>query len=100
MGTWRIISVQIGPRHFVRADFERSGREVQEFRVILHTMAGPQDWLVRYETHGGTAHRHFRALDTTTACMPGPKSTPPSRAINDLKANWRAYDARYLAWMK
>lgn len=60
MGTWRSISVQIGPRHFVRADFERSGREVQEFRVILHTMVGPQDWLGRYETHGGTAHRHFR----------------------------------------
>ena len=76
-----------------------------DFTITLHTIAGgPDDWLVRYETHGGHPHRHFRWDDEGPQRHRRLHSWPfehkqiVDRAIQDIKDHWMEYVARYDAW--
>lgn len=80
-------------------------KAVREFRMALHRRGDPSQWLVRFETHGGRAHKHVRWDDVGEERHKPLKGWPLDlarildRARQDLKENWQEYEGRYRAWM-
>lgn len=103
---WESVTVLLSHDLAVRADFEVKQGKVHEFKVVLEKTdkQGMPDWFVRYETHGGRAHKHERWDDggedrhKHPAHWRGTHSELLTQAIEDLKARYAEYEARYEAW--
>jgi hypothetical protein len=103
---WEEVTIPLTDDLAIHAEMERVGRAVREFRIALQRLPpeGPPQWIVRYETHGGRAHKHERWDNATEEHHKHPKSwtgTPAqlvTKAIEDLQANFEHYEGRYEAW--
>ncbi len=92
----------------VRADFERQAGRVVEFIITLERVHADDSvvWIVRYETHGGRAHKHERWNEASDRRHIQPKHWRGStqdifrQALADAKERHDEYAARYDAWMK
>lgn len=105
---WDSVTVPLTDDLAILAEFEVIAGGVRGFRITLQRLLdeGEPEWLVRYETHGGRAHKHERWDNATEKRHKHPKSwkeTPAelvTLAIEDLKANFEEYEGRYDAWMQ
>jgi hypothetical protein len=84
----------------LRCIYERRGKQVLKFTVQLEALR-EDHWhaIVRYDNAHGFCHRDMIHTDGTqdkTAVFVGDVSATFTHAIDDLKANWPAYHARYL----
>ncbi len=84
----------------LRCAYQRRGKHVLRFTVQLEALR--QDaWraVVRYDNAHGFCHRdtiHADGTQDKTALFVGDVNATFTYAIEDLKANWPAYHARYL----
>src|SRR5438045_724931 len=85
-----------------RSSFESCpwGRQVLKFTVQLEILQD-EHWhaVVRYDNAHGFCHRdtiHADGSQDKTAVFVGDVSATFTYAIDDRKANWSAYQARYL----
>jgi hypothetical protein len=100
------LTIALAADLLVQAEFEVVQGAVKEFKVVLNRLEedGEVQWLVRYETHGGTAHKHERWDDAGKSRHTRPKEWKGSNAdlvtaaIQDLKARFEEYERRYEAW--
>src|SRR5688500_13090396 len=99
---WKAVAYPLAENLQVAFYFGRVAGQVQEFKVVLHTESGgPDEWLVRIETHGGRPHKHVVWDDEGEARHKGLKGWPVDRAqilsqaIRDITENWPAYQGRY-----
>ena len=103
---WESVTVLLSHDLAVRADFEVKQGKVHEFKVVLEKAddQGVPGWLVRYETHGGRAHKHERWDDQNEGRHKHPTQWRGdhdellTKAIEDLKQRHMEYEARYDAW--
>ncbi len=103
---WQSVTLLLSHDLAIRADFEVKHGKVYEFKVVLEKVdaLGVPDWLVRYETHGGRAHKHERWDDEgegrhkRPGDWRGDHDTLLTQAIEDLKERYEEYERRYEAW--
>lgn len=103
----KTVIIPVSDRHEVRARFTRQGGRIIDFAIVLCNVAGGQDdWLVRYETHGGAPHRHVRWDDEgpdrhhRLHSWPNDPAAIIDRAIDDMISGWKEYQTRYDAWIQ
>jgi hypothetical protein len=84
----------------LRCVYERRGKLVLKFTVQLEALReGRWHPIVRYDNAHGFCHRdtiHADGTQDKTAVFVGDINATFTYAIDDLKANWPAYHARYL----
>lgn len=103
---WKEVEVYLPDNLQVTAGFELARGQVKEFKVVLHTQTGgPDEWLVRIETHGGKPQKHVAWDDDGDLRHKQLKGWPSDyadivpKAIQDIKDNWQAYEGRYNTWI-
>ncbi len=88
----------------LRCLYQRRGKQILKFTVQLEVLQD-KDWhaVVRYDNAHGFCHRdtiHADGTQDKTAVFVGDINATFTYAIEDLKANWSAYHARYLQEIK
>lgn len=74
--SWETLTIQLSDDLVLAAEFELVKGQVKEFKITLERLEadGSIEWLVRYETHGGAAHKHERWDDDGELRHKHPKS--------------------------
>jgi hypothetical protein len=84
----------------LRCGYRRHGKQILQFTVQLEARCGDA-WqpVVRYDNAHGFSHRdtiHADGTQEKTPVFVGDLNATFTHAIDDLKANWSAYHARFL----
>ena len=105
---WESLEIPLTLDLLIRAEFEIRRGKVKEFKIVLHRLEknGQEEWILRYETHGGRAHKHVRWDDEGETRHKHPKGWRGShaelvtQALHDLRIRFEEYEARYEAWAR
>jgi hypothetical protein len=103
---WERLTIPLSEDLLLGAEFEVTKGVVKEFRIALLRLEedGSSEWLVRYETHGSTAHKHERWDDQGEDRHKRPKAWQGTHAelvtaaIHDIQKRFEEYEGRFKAW--